>query len=280
MKKLSCRALAPAAALAALLATGCTKEETDFSDRETPESVVVEGRLLTTNGEPLAGIGIRADYTRTIPMCSVTIRHKGAATSDREGRYRLFFDLRDDELLDEESVSRLFSLSFDLASLDPERYLLPDDLTETILPTDPPSAEASGAKPVLELYFLPERGGRYTQNCYIPRKQPVRITLRGFVPEAPGDHFSVSALFPYGPECDEPDKVLQTPYQVRRAGLYRYTASSAETVVKVPFALDEENLLQLVRVRGGVGSTEVLPLFVTAGAEPLTFDFQPEKNES
>lgn len=279
MKKLFCRALALAASLAALLATGCTKEETDFSDCETPESVVIEGRLLTTNGEPLAGIGIRADYTRTVPMSSVTIRHKAAVTSDREGRYRLFFDLRDDELLDEEGVSRLFSLSFDLASLDPERYLLPDDLTETILPTDPPSAEASGAKPVLELYFRPERGGRYTQNCYIPRKQPVRITLRGFVSEAPGDRFSVSALFPYGPERDEPDKPLQTPYDIRRTGFYRYTASSAETVVEVPFALGEENLLQLVRVRGGVGSTEVLPLFVTAGAEPLTFDFQPEKNE-
>lgn len=234
--------------------TSCDKEEWDFAEEETAESTIITGEVRSTGGEPLANVMVRVDYEEQRWLQLPNVRHKAEVKTDKKGEYRLHFQIKDDEMTEEEGVSKYYYLAFDLKDLNPEVYVLPGD-TEGELKT------------IVGFSYIPvEKASTYTYDVYIPRKRMIQVTLRGFVPEAYGDYIRLTNTLPYGSGTACANK----GYELRSDGYY----SGEERTFSIPFALDEENVVTVERVKNGVSSTEEHKILVSDNTpKSLTFDF-------
>lgn len=258
----------------------CQKEEIDTESVETEESTVVKGVAVTSNGMPLANVIVKVDYFEGRWLSYNKTRHKAETKTDKDGKYRLFFLVKDDELETEKDreagVSKSYSLSFDVKNIDIKEYIIPSDMMSVVISVDPPKAilaEEADTK-IGYSYSSFERKKTYTQNLYIPQKRYVQITLRGFIPQV-GDYFEVCSAFPYGGESVTDHLFPKTNYGYGRVGNYLFALYDAEErTYLVPCALNENNIITLIRKKDGEYSTEEHQLFVTQDApKSLTFDY-------
>lgn len=260
--------------------TSCQKEEVDFESVETEESTVVEGQIITSNGMPLANVDVMVDYFEGKWLAYSKTRHKAETKTDKDGKYRLFFLVKDDELETEKDketdISKSYSLTFDLKSLNSKDYILPSDMQSVIISVDPPkSTPAEEVNTKINYYYSSfERKKTYTQHLYIPQKRDIQVTLKGFVPK-PGDYFEVCSAFPYGGESVTDHLFPNTNYGYGRVDNYRFALYDAEErTYQVPCALNENNIITLIRKKNGEYTTEEHQLFVTQDTpESLTFDY-------
>ena len=94
----------------------------------------------------------------------------------------------------------------------------------------------------------------------------IQVTLCGFVPEAYGDYFRLTNTLPYGSGTACADK----DYELRSDGYY----SGEERTFSSPFALNEENVVTVERVKNGVSLTEEHTILVSDNTPAsLTFAF-------
>lgn len=262
--------------------SGCQKEEWNIESVETEESAVVEGRVITSNGTPLANVVVKVDFHKTKWLAYYKTRHKAETTTDKNGKYRLFFTVKDDELETEadknSDVNKDYSLIFDMKNLDSKKYFMASDMVPIITSVDPPMAElAEEVDAKIDLFVSSfERGKTYTQNLYIPQKRYIQVTLKGFIPKA-GDYFSVSSAFPYGFEMDpeQGHHFPDTPYGYGKMNDYLFALHDAEQkTYQVPCALNENNILTLIRKKDGVYHAEEHQLFVTEDTpENLVYEY-------
>ena len=241
--------------------TGCDKEEWDFAAEETAESTVITGEVRSANGEPLADVVVRVDYEEQRWLQLPNVRHKAEVKTDKKGAYRLHFLVKDDETTEEEGLSKSYHLAFDLRNLNPEVYILPGDMY------DVPGDTEGDLRTIVGFSYIPaEKASTYTYDVYVPRKRMIQVTLRGFVPEAYGDYFRLTNTLPYGSGTACADK----DYELRSDGYY----SGKERTFSIPFALNEENVVTVERVKNGVSLTEEHTILVSDNTPAsLTYDF-------
>jgi hypothetical protein len=266
--------------LCAISLASCQKEEFDIETIETKESTVVEGAIVTSNGIPLANVEVKVDYFKDKWPAYSKIRHKAETKTDKNGKYRLFFLVKDDELETEKDretgVSKSYSLTFDIKNINTKEYIIPSDMMSVITSVDPPKATPAEEVDTKIGYFYSsfERKKTYTQNLYIPQKRYIQVTLKGFIPQ-PGDYFEVCSAFPYGRESVTNHLFPNTNYGYERVGNYVFALYDAEEqTYLVPCALNENNIITLIRKKNGEYSTEEHQLFVTKDTpKDLTFDY-------
>lgn len=269
--------------LGMVLLASCQKEEDDFSNRVTPTSTQMCGTVCTTGDKPLAGVEVSVDYQESAWLSYSKTRHKAKGSTGRDGKYELNFEIRDDEVDsegNESGVYRSFTVSYNLASLSRDRYILPQDMALVITSVNPPIAVLDQeASSVITEYIYPEKAAAYVQDLFIPRKRVVPVTLTGFVPRQTAgtygnvyDTFELEVSFPYGPAADT-HAYPGSPYGVGMIGNGLYALyDKAEATYQVPLALGEQNTIRLVRNKGGEHTVEEHTLYVT-DAEPRELVF-------
>lgn len=254
--------------LAAL--TGCVEEEEDYAGEIGKESTILEGKVSSLGGEPLAGVTVRVDYFQGTWLSHYKTRHKAEVKTDQTGKYRLFFNIQEDELKKEEGVTRYYTLTYDMSNLDPKRYLL---LTDNRTVSNEPGKATSCSRSYYDL----ERGKSYTDNLYVSRRKDVRVTLKGvtrpqqeFGPPLPDNYFALSLDFPYG--NTQPAEVLEGASFVSIP--YLQVEHDQEKTLLLPLALGEENLITLERMKEGVRTCETIHLHASEEMpQELTYEF-------
>ena len=189
-----------------LLLASCHNEEDDFIDKPDPKSLIIKGVARTSGGQPLSNIEVKLDF-REASLVATKVRHKAKATTDKDGRYIMFFNLSDEEFkslttfVGDVSVSYNLQLTLDLTKLDDNKYLLPIDDTGVRDPKE---------KKLFYYAYRPQGGlqlGRvYEENIFIPCKQlvNVRVESNGTINEK--DKFAVRNRVKYGLESQMPDQ--------------------------------------------------------------------------
>lgn len=234
-------------------------EENDFISGPTVSSTMISGVARTADGTPLAGVKVSLDYKESVWLGQQTTRHKAEGVTDNDGNYRLYFELRDDELQDngsDASVSRSFSLIFDLSSLSEEKYIMPKDI------------KADNKDQKLHFYYDNlhfERGKFYSHNLYVPLKRWIDVTVVSDGKIGANDKFVVSNLINYGG-----DQLPFNSYYRDGRVLMDYPitmTSDREQTFRVPCALNDSNMIYIGCMKGGAGSydavTPVKKVFVT-----------------
>ena len=189
-----------------LLLASCHSEEDDFIDKPDPKSLIIKGVARTSGGQPLPNIEVKLDF-REASLVATKVRHKARATTDKDGRYIMFFNLSDEEFkslttfVEDVSVSYNLQLTLDLNKLDDNKYLLP---------TDDSGVRDPKEKKLFYYAYRPQGGlqlGRvYEENIFIPHKQlvNVRVESNGTINEK--DKFAVRNRVKYGLESQMPDQ--------------------------------------------------------------------------
>ena len=189
-----------------LLLASCHSEEDDFIDKPDPKSLIIKGVARTSGGQPLPNIEVKLDF-REASLVATKVRHKARVTTDKDGRYIMFFNLSDEEFkslttfVEDVSVSYNLQLTLDLNKLDDNKYLLPIDDTGVRDPKE---------KKLFYYAYRPQGGlqlGKvYEENIFIPHKQlvNVRVESNGTINEK--DKFAVRNRVKYGLESQMPDQ--------------------------------------------------------------------------
>ena len=245
--------------MACVLCLVSCDEESDFISGPTASSTMISGVARTADGMPLAGVKVTLDYNESAWLGQQTTRHKAEGLTDKDGNYRLYFELRGDELQDngnDASASRNFYLIFDLSSLSEEKYIMPKDI------------KADNKEQKLRFYYDNrhfERGKFYSHNLYVPRKRWIDVTVVSDGKIDANDKFVVSDLINYGG-----DKLPFNSYYRDGRVLMDYPVtmtSDREQTFRVPCALNDSNMIYIGCMKGGVGSydavTPVKKVFVT-----------------
>lgn len=150
-----------------------------------------------------------------------------------------------------------------MENLNPKKYILPQDVGAY-------SDTTTQANWTAKL----KRDTTYEMNVYIPQRSAVKIILKGFKPIQEGDMFEVRSIFPWGMEEDG-EKILDTKYGVAYSGYDKFIATKEENVfTEVPLAINETNIIQIVKVKDGVAMPEEHEIYVSANSpETLTFEY-------
>ena len=76
--------------------TGCDDEKDDFIDEPTETSTIVSGKVTEPDGTPIPGIQVTMDY-QTSGLAGQILKHKSKSVTDKNGSYRLIFEIADDK---------------------------------------------------------------------------------------------------------------------------------------------------------------------------------------
>ena len=268
--------------LCTISVVSCLKKELDFEPEETEQSTIVEGTVITSGGLPIDGVKVKLDYREDMWLAYNKIRRKAETTTDKNGKYRLFFSIRDSEQETERDkvsgITKAYLLNFDMKHLDSKEYIMPSDMEKHIISINPPIAKLpDDITTDIEFYHTSssfESAKTYMQNLYIPKKRYIQVTLTGFIPQQE-DYFDVRSEFPYGGEFYANRYFPNTNYGYGIVGDYLFVLHDAqERTYQVPFALNENNIITIIRKKDGVSSREEHQLFVTKDTpESLTFEY-------
>lgn len=161
-----------------LVAASCEREEDDIISKPTPTSTVIKGTICTPDGRPFAGIPVTVDYEFKSIIASI-VKHKGRATTDKNGNYSVFFEIGEDTV-DKYDIHTKYVFSVDLSSVSPETYLRPMEKFDFILSVE-------------------DREGK-TLNCdfTIPVKKYVKVNVENTGLSVTEGRYAVKNTFSYG----------------------------------------------------------------------------------
>lgn len=175
--------------LYAVLITLCSSvviacsEKDDFIPEPTPTSVIISGKVTTSSGQPLANIPVYIDYDKSYWLGSQTTIHKAKATTDSDGRYRLFFE--PEKKSDHESGAfENYFLYVDLKSLSSKEFIMPGDYQENT--------------PTIYKYRIYKefaQGENLELNLHFPKKKNVTAECRNFLAD---ESIEIRNEIPYG----------------------------------------------------------------------------------
>ena len=251
-----------------LLLASCHSEEDDFIDKPDPKSLIIKGVARTSGGQPLPNIEVKLDF-REASLVATKVRHKARATTDKDGRYIMFFNLSDEEFkslttfVEDVSVSYNLQLTLDLNKLDDNKYLLP---------TDDSGVRDPKEKKLFYYAYRPQGGlqlGKvYEENIFIPHKQlvNVRVESNGTINEK--DKFAVRNRVKYGLESQMPD---QFDTEGGLVDFYRpVTLKNAHSqLIQVTCAVAEGSKIVLYRIPEGEYNYKKFSSEVEVPVEPI-----------
>lgn len=229
---------------------GCEKEEDDTDIGCTSDCTTISGRVVTSGNLPLKGIKIQLKYIES----RLFYYHswlKRETTTDASGFYSMSFNIKEDEVETfEGSSSSYFELQIDLNNLDPDKYFLPEHISET--------DTSYSWSPIISL----KRDTAYYESLYIPTKDYITVTLKNFQPTHKNDHFEVRTFFPWGMKTDE-IKMLNTEYGITSSGYDNFVAEGEnQTFRNVPVARNDTNIVRIIKVKNGIATPEDYKIFV------------------
>lgn len=232
-----------------LLLASCEKEKDDFITKPDAKSICIKGVASTSGGQPLPNIEVQLDYT-VARLFAVTVYHKAKATTDKEGKYVMSFNLSDDELksltVSNPDANTNYNLQFvmDLRKLDDKTYLLPTDNSLRNL------QENKLTYPYFRLLEPLQAGKVYEENIFIPRKQMVNLAIESNGAINTKEKFAVRHRVKYGLENQVPS---QFDYEGGTVDFYIPVTlkNSHSQLVQVSCAVSEGSKVALYRMPEG-----------------------------
>lgn len=251
----------PLSALILLFATACEREDEDLISGPTPTSIIIEGTICTPDGQPFSDIPVSVDYEFSSIVAHV-VKHKGRATTDRNGRYSVFFEVGEDKA-PAGDVQRCYWFSVDLSRVSPETYIRPEEKLDFFLRVEDREGET------LRCDFA------------IPRKKYVKVNVENPGLCVPGGTFAVMNNVLYGAgwgvldggSSDEPCRVtLFEPIGIPADGVGSAMLPCGVGIpnfVTVVYKGNEE-----IQYGNGVPASDTREVSVTsASADDLTFTY-------
>jgi len=242
--------------------TSCEKEEDDTDIVCTSDCTTISGRVVTSGNLPLKGVKLQLKYIEQ-RMFYYHSWLKREATTDANGLYRMSFNIKNSEVgTSDGQTYSYFELRADLNNLDPEKYFLPEHISETDIS-----------------YFWSsnislKQNSEYTESLYIPAKDYITVTLKNYHPTQAADHFEVKTFFPWGTKSDE-KKMLNTEYGISSSGYDHFVAKNEnQTFRNIPVARNDTNIVRIVKVKNGVAFSEDHKIFVPENNSiELTYEY-------
>lgn len=210
--------------LSASLAS-CDKEEDDFIKEPTATSTIITGRICTPEGTPFADIPVSVDYEWR-DITGSLLKHKAKGTTDKDGKYRIFFEIGEDI----GDARGLHYLRVDLSSISPDKHIMPF-----------PDRK-------LEFFISDwnKEGKTLKLNITIPRKKLTEITIVNDGFNITEGEYAVANTFSYGDNWqsisyegakDNSSVTTYEPITIDKSGNHCIT---------VPLAVGVKNSLQIV----------------------------------
>ncbi len=229
-----------------LCMTSCVKEEDDYVKHPTATSTIIEGRVSTPDGAPIAGLEVGFDYVKTVWLAGMVTRHKAKCRTDKDGYFRMFFEIKADEKNEpsDGGVSKHYDLTLDLKRLPADDYIMPSDINPEWESTRLSFYYGNDLKPA----------ETYRQSIEIPRKRMVDVVVPTVENIGPGDEFAIHNHIKYGG-----DRIPDGSYVEDGWVCMTHTIDlkvGKEAVYSFPCAVDCENRLSLRVLKGGSGSYE------------------------
>lgn len=232
----------------------CEKEEDETNKELTPGYTTITGHFVTSDNAPLKGVELQLRYVEARWLAGYHSWLKREATTDAKGHYSMSFNIKDDEVesYDGQSSS-YFELEIDFSNLDPDKYFLPDQVSE--------AGTSYSYNPIISL----KQDTAYDASFYIPTKDYITVTLKNFKPTNESDHFEVQTFCPWGMKSDENvgSGFLDTEYGIISSGYDKFVAESEnQTFTKIPVARNTTNIIRIIKMKNGVASPEDHKLFI------------------
>lgn len=259
-----------------IMITSCIREEDDFIKPSTANKTVITGKAITADGEAMPGITFKIDYVESAWLQYSTTRHKAHVQSGKDGDYKMEFYIKNDELTptsdEPKNKNQEYQFIVDLSSLDPQQYILPKNM---ISQSDASGNVTEADVPATYTFsILPKRDTTYIENIYIPKKRYINVTLKGLNPQQSGSHFEATTYFPWGAESEESNKLIDTKYNICRSAINLYVAKTEEQTFKMPFALNENNVVIISKLKNGVATSDTCKVYVTKDSpQSLMFEY-------
>lgn len=157
-------------------AVDCTKRIDDTNDNNpcTDSCTVVQGRFITGNNEPVAGVPveIKSEITPTLGLGQNTIRKIATGKTDKAGFYSLKFGLNEQEYGVAARAVVSLHFKYDQSRFQPINWYENFGTDEIIGP------------------FL-RKDTVINATLYLPSKGTLNVRLENFTPAQTGDYFSV-----------------------------------------------------------------------------------------
>lgn len=232
----------------------CSKTDDDTGNVCTTDCTTITGRFVTQGNTPLKGIEVILEYKISNNLSGGRTRIIGKTTTDDNGSYKMVVFLEDREIGNSQGY---FQLLIDASNLNPQRFMRNNILYAGAI-----------------IYSLPTRDTIIDKSFYIPTKEHITVTLKGFVRVDPEDFFEVRAYFPSGLKIGY-NQMIGGEYETGSAGGGRYYATNPDqTFNNVLVALNELNIVRITRTKNGIRTTEDVEVFVTENPNiHLTFEY-------
>ena len=245
---------------------GCEKEDDDTNKECTPGYTTISGQIVTSDNTPLKGVKLQLKYVEARWLASYHSWLKREATTDANGSYSMSFNIKDDEVESfEGQSSSYFELQVDFSNLDPDKYFLPEQVSET--------GTSYSYNPIISL----KQDTVYDASFYIPTKDYITVTLKNFQPTIESDHFEVQTFCPWGMKSDENvgSDFLDTEYGIIPSGYDHFVAESEnQTFTKIPVARNNTNIVRIIKMKNGVASPKDYKIFVHENNKiELTYEY-------
>jgi hypothetical protein len=228
----------------------CEKDDTAL--KCLTDCTVVQGQLVTANGEPLKNIPVAFSHYVSHGIGGSYRRIKKTET-DKNGFYRMEFFIEEDEL--GKYAKGLFELKIDYGELDPRVYMNTQPFY------------------IHTIYSIAKRDTTMTLDFYNPKKTYISINLTNFLPTSSFDDFIVRSFYPTGRKIGQ-NSLLDTEYQIRQGSEVR--ANSVNTVSdSVLVASRDMNRIGVDRRKNGVElETEYFTIYVPENNNiELTYEY-------
>lgn len=233
----------------------CSKTDDDTDRVCTADCTTITGRFVTESNTPLKGIEVILEYKVSNTLFGGRTRIIGKTRTNDRGNYNMVFFLEDHEIGNSQGY---FKLLINPSNLNPQRLMLRDNNLYT------------GAV----IYSLPTRDTIINKSFYIPTKERITVTLTGFTPVNSNDFFEVRPYFPSGLKIGS-NSMTGGEYETGSAGSGRYYATTTnQTFNNVLVALNELNIISVLRTKNGIRTTENVEIFVPENHNiHLTFEY-------
>lgn len=241
--------------------TSCSKTEDDTNNECTSNCTIIRGKFISANNAPVPNIKVSLQYRISGGgLGPLSIRKIVNTQSDKNGNFNKNFYIKDNELGN--SAPGYFKVDIDDSNIDVTKYIRTNNLignTTTIIG--------------LTIYSITNRDTIIDKTFYIPKKAYIKVNLNNFVSQKTGDKFEVQTLYPFGHKIGL-NKFLDSEYSTGFSGYSNWTATNLNNKLNVFVAESEKNIIRVIRVKNGIGSSEDFEITVPPNnAIELTYNY-------
>lgn len=214
------------AILVGVVLISCDREEDDFIDHPSESSIIIEGRIATPEGTPIANVAVGVDF-KWSSITGSLIRHKATGKTDKNGMYRIFFDVGDDKI---EEFGAGYKFKVDFTGLSDKTYLIP----------------FADSRLDLVMYPKGKEGTATRCDISVPMRKDIKVSIRNNGLQPTDGKYAVKNSFPY--VSGWPDWLLDRDGNSGRVSQFTSVEvpENGTTTVNVPCGIGVKNTIQLV----------------------------------